>query len=190
MIVSLMLILGMAAQPVPKLATLKLQVVDSFGAKVDQWELASFRDRTGRDWKTAFRVDGTATLPVGDYTMRLESFVFFPLEAKVAVDYPASIYVAGLIFAGIENTPPSDDLRGKFEAPPGAGAWCKISGLYTQSTYFAPIQSNGTFIFPFVPVGTYVLICRGSNATLDSRVVDLRMQATPEVVISNQHRKK
>jgi hypothetical protein len=185
-VASLAFIPGAGAQQpaVKKMAALKLQVVDSFGGKAEQWEVASFRDRTGREWKTAFEPNGTATVPPGDYTLRIESLVFFPFEAIVSVQPPSSIYMAGLIFAGLENTPPSDDLRGRFESPPGGDAWCKISGLYTKSTYFAAIQSDGRFVFPFVPVGAYVLICRSASETLDSRVIELRVQATPDVVIS------
>ena len=135
------------------------------------------------DWKSEFNSEGIARIPPGIYRLRIESLIFFPFEATVAVDRPSTVYFAGLIFAGINNIPASDKFRGRFAAPPGEGAWCKLSGLFTLSSYFAEVQPNGTFAFLEIPVGSYALVCMRGSTTLDLRIITLRIGGINDVEI-------
>src|SRR5579863_2473380 len=125
----------------------RLKVVNSYGEPTPYWFIDSFRDGSGRELKTAFDKAGNARIPMGIYHLRIESEIFLPFEASVSVSEPGATYIAGLLFAGIENVAPFDDLKGRFAARPPEGAWCKISGLFVPDNYFTLVLSDGSFVF-------------------------------------------
>lgn len=164
----------------------RLRVVDGYGEPTPYWFIDSFRDGSGREFKTAFDSAGSAMVPTGIYRLRIESEIFLTFEASVNVSEPGATYIAGLLFAGIDNVPPFDDLKGRFAARPPEGAWCKVSGLFVPDNYFALVLSDGSFVFRSVHVGKYVLICGTQKEVLALRTVDVRVGRTPEIVIEEE----
>jgi hypothetical protein len=158
-------------------------VVDSYGEPTPYWFIDAFRDGSGREFKTAFDNAGNAMVPAGIYHLRVESEIFLPFEATVSVSEPGATYIAGLLFAGIENVAPFEDLKGRFAARPPEGAWCKLSGLFAPDNYFALVLSDGSFVFRSVHAGKYVLICGTQKQVLALRAVDVRVGRTPGIVI-------
>jgi len=164
----------------------RLRVVDSYGEPTPYWFIDSFRDGSGREFKTAFDSAGNARIPTGIYRLRIESEIFLTFEASVNVSEPGATFIAGLLFAGIDNVPPFDDLKGRFTARPPEGAWCKLSGLFVPDNYFALVLSDGSFVFRSVHVGKYVLICGTQKQILTLRAVEVRVGRTPDIVVDEE----
>ena len=187
---------AVAADPSRTGGILELRVVDSCGGPIRVswvdpsrgeparvWWVDSFRDEKGREMKGVFRGDTAREIPYGTYRMRVLSVAFLPYESSIAIRQKVTTHLIGLTFAGIENSPPSFDIRGRFAAPPAPGAWCKLSGIYTGNAYFDTIKPGGRFLFPFVPVASYVLLCQHNSDVLTLRRVEMCHGEIEEIVV-------
>jgi hypothetical protein len=142
-----------------------------------------FRDEKGHDLKRAFHGDRASDIPYGNYKLRVWGGAFFPYEGTVEIRQPETLYLVGLTFAGLEYDPPSFEVRGRFEAPPGRGAWCKLSGVYTRDGHFAAVQPDGTFVFPFVLVASYILVCQQDSEILALQPVEMCPGRSLDIVL-------
>jgi len=174
----------LSAQKTRLLSRVQLSFYDSFGVPVEDWHLTAFKDSNGRDWKRHFRNGTSNAIPFGDYVLRAESGIFLPYEGRVSVRSFQTIHLIGLTFAGVENSPPSDTVAGKFSKHPGPGTWCKLSGIYTPHTYFVAVDDRGSFEFPLVVSGSYLLLCRKETSDLILRNIEVRYGTTPLVVVA------
>lgn len=173
----------LCAQERRLVSRVQLSFYNSFGEPVEDWHLTAFKDSNGRDWKRHFRNGTSDEIPFGDFVVRVESGMFLPYEGRVSVRSSRTIYLVGLTFSGIENSPPNDALTGKFSKRPSPGTWCKLSGIYTPQTYFVSVDDNGSFEFPWVNSGLYILLCRNESSNLILRDVEVRHGKTPFVVV-------
>ena len=180
--IALLTPLASAQPPAGRLATLEIRVTNSFGDAIQDWHLTKLVDRTGKDWKSSLGAGGIARIPAGEYSLRIEHEIFWTFEVMVDVRPPTTLYIAGLTFGGLE-APGGDQVKGRFEVPPGENSWCKLSGLETVENYFTTVESDGKFQFPYVWSGDYVLVCRRESKTLEVRTVMVR-PPTPEIVIA------
>jgi hypothetical protein len=172
--------------PLRRIAILRLQVTDSHGNPLKDWEVTKLVDVTGRDWKGSLSREGIARIPPGEYAVRVEKNTvpgFFPFEGHLSVREPTTHFVAGLLFPGIEDTAGEDDVLGRFEAPPGDDSWCKLAGLYTGSGHFTPVGADGRFRFILVPSERYALVCWRGSTTLEARIIDTKAGSNPEIIV-------
>jgi hypothetical protein len=185
---SLLLVCSFAQNRPRPIATLRLQVTDSHGLVLDDWEITKLVDADGRDWKESVSPTGIARIPPGEYSLGVDSAADFPFEGFVSVRAPTTYFTAGLLFAGIVNDAGANDVFGRFEVPPGEDSWCKLSGLYTGRGHFSPVGADGKFRFVLVPSETYALICWRGSRTLALRTIDAAAasDSNPEIVIPAQ----
>jgi hypothetical protein len=179
-------VLGCVLYAQGQTAKVILRVVETDGRTATGWEIASFRDASGREWKGSFKEDGTANIPVGKYTLSIESLVDLPFNAELTVASPETLYVAGLVFAGMHNVPPSSNIHGRFKSPPAPGAWCQLIGLYAPLRYFASIQSDGQFTFRNAAAGTYSLNCSSGSQILFTQTITFSASGIPDILIPSK----
>jgi len=162
---------------------LKLEVTGSCGEPVHEWRIDSFRNVKGQEMKGVFRGGTTRQIPYGRYRIRVLGGAFLPYDGTIAVRKGFTAYLIGLTFAGMDNIPPSFDIRGRFTEPPALGSWCKLSGIYTRDAYFDIVKPDGRFLFPFVPVASYVLLCQHNSDVLTLRRVEMCHGEIEEIVV-------
>jgi hypothetical protein len=173
----------LAQTPVRRIANLRLQVTDSHGDPVKDWEVTKLVDISGRDWRRSVGRKGIAQIPPGEYVIGVDQHSFLPFEGHLSMREPTTHFVAGLLFGGIEDTAGQDDVLGRFEAPPGVDSWCKLAGLYTGSGHFTPVDADGRFRFVLVPSERYALVCWRGSATLEARIIDTKAGSNQEIII-------
>jgi hypothetical protein len=185
-----LLIIGMMAfaykapaQESRHLGRVQIEVTDSFGRTLNNWRVSSFVDWKGKEWKQNVQGSQITSLPYGRYSLRIESDSSLPFEANITVRQPVVTFIAGLLLVAFDDFPPSDEVRGRFGAHPGPESWCELTGIYTHIAYFANVQSDGTFVFPLIPSGSYMLVCRKGATTLHLSAFDVLSGSTPEINI-------
>lgn len=173
----------MRAQDRQLVSRVQLWCRDSFGKPVAECNITAFRDSNGKDWRSTFRNGTSGVIPFGDYVVRVRNDAFLPFEGRVSVRSPQTLYLIGLTFSGIDNSPPNDALAGRFSKRPGPGTWCKLSGVYAPQTYFSTVNDDGSFEFPWVNSGLYTLLCGTQSDSMILRAVEVRHGKTPLVII-------
>ena len=170
----------------PKLGRLHLVVSDSFGVPTTRFHVTAFVDTSGHDWKRSFKGGDASGLPLGEYDLRIESDgLFLPYRDRVWLHDADSIHVVGLLFAGIENTPPFADLKGTVSGC-GDNCWCKVVGVYTNFAMSVKTAPDDRFNFRMVPSGLYMLACFQDTTDVGSRVVRILAGSTPTVTFETK----
>lgn len=153
------------AQPyLEKTANVILEFMDSFDSSaLSDTVIVSVRDVDGKDWAGRFVKGHAAKLPYGKYEVvaRNGDHGFYDVHATIEVSSQVVTARIGMIWAGLENDGPVEQLRGVIKAQSFSQSdTCRAAGLYNRIAYDARIdQASGSFNFGGVWPGMYSLAC-------------------------------
>jgi hypothetical protein len=169
-------LLGTARQQELQMASVQIVIVDGMGRHLEKPEVSSFIETdTGKNYASLFN-DGQASVPFGDYVLKVHSTGFFTGERHLQVFQPeVSIIVALEPGAESRVASPLIHLTGKLLNVSSAEkpVYLHLSGLYLDFQADTALNDANQFCFTGrIPTGKFVLTTTGRTGILDIRWIE------------------
>jgi len=95
-------------------------------------------------------------------------------DGRIEVRWQKETYPIGLSFGAMGGGTLSTAIQGRLKAVPGKDLECRLNAIYLDEQFVTTVQTDGSFSFQRVPLGTYSLFCGTSGAILFNRIFDIR----------------
>lgn len=145
-----------------KVSTVTVVVVNAGGTFApDDFQVLSFTDESGRQWRDKFQGKTAAGIPRGIYQLSVTAPGYEDTDVIVDVNALEVLVRVGVDWPGVENDRLRVVFRGKLTgAVFGKADSCRASGVHLRRDYDSLLDSaTGAFDFGPVRPGTYVVTC-------------------------------
>lgn len=140
----------------------------------DHFQVLSFTDQSGRQWRDKFQRKTAAGIPRGIYQLSVTAPGYEDTDVLVDVNAPHVLVRVGLDWLGVENDRLRVVFRGKITgAVFGKSDSCRAS-VHLRRDYDSLIDSaTGAFDFGPVRPGTYVVTCTIGTMGFSPGIVEI-----------------
>lgn len=161
-------------------STVRVRLVGNFGTEVSgSPEVSAFRAHAdGREFAKQFQNGVASGIPYGTYEASVRAPGFWPTARQVRVDGPDVWAVFALEIGmareegGLSRYRVAGTLNGGLANR--LKTWVRISGVYSAFIEDSPVDRSGSFDFPNVPEGKYILTITEATTLVEVREIDVR----------------
>jgi hypothetical protein len=178
------------AAKVPSNGSLRFIVCNTEGGPIRHFRIQVTDPESHRVRATTVDKTFVPDLPYGKYLVTIAAPLFRPLEREVTLHEPELLVVLGLPIplgsqVSGEGLVVDEPMEGKIVGLPETGRtmWVRLSSLLGNFTSEALVLRSGTFYFPEVPNGDYLLAVYLDASLVGIQRVTLKLEAGRNAVI-------